>query len=250
LAHSLPDAPAPVNSLTGVGFIFDIDGTLYDSGRIHRRLFFAGPWDVRLLLADRRTRKALIGVDYGDADAYYREFFARLSRAAHKSESFIREWYFNAFLPRMCRVLKKHYRPRPGCIELLEALTHNGIKFAVYSDYPLVAERLRALSLNVESSDLLYGPEHFGAQKPAPRPFLAIAEAMGVTPRETLVIGDRDDTDGAGALNAGMCFFRLDDGRKRHFPMDPDRQPPGIPRGCGSWETIRAMLAARLRILN
>jgi HAD superfamily hydrolase (TIGR01549 family) len=198
-----------VNSLAGArGFIFDIDGTLYDSRYIHRRLFFARPLDLGLLLADRRTRKSLAGADYGQVEAYWREFFSRLSRTAHKSESFAREWYFSAFLPRMSRVLEKRYRPRPGCIALLEALAHRGIRFAVYSDYPQADDRLRALGLNMDDS-LIYGPEDFGAQKPAPRPFLSIAAAMGTAPGETVVVGDRDDTDGAGAAAAGMGFVRI-----------------------------------------
>jgi FMN phosphatase YigB (HAD superfamily) len=168
--------------------------------------------DVRILLADRKIRKSLKGVDYGDAETYYREFFSLFSRAAHKSESFLRSWYSGSFLPRMCRILKKRYRPRPGCIELLGVLTKSPLKFAIYSDYPLTVDRLRALGLNVDSS-LVYGPENFGAQKPAPRPFLAIAEAMGISPAETLVVGDREDTDGAGAAAAGMGFVKIKTGK-------------------------------------
>ncbi|GHV60716.1 hypothetical protein AGMMS49587_03000 [Spirochaetia bacterium] len=207
-----------VNLLTGVrGFIFDVDGTLYDSRRIHRRVFFARPLDVCLLLADRRARKSLIGADYGDAETYYREFFSLMSRAVRKSESFVRKWYFDAFMSRMCRILKERYRPRPGCIELLETLTRKGIKFTIYSDYPLAAARLRALGLNVEDSRI-YGPDIFGAQKPAARPFLSIAEDMGITPGEILVVGDRDDTDGAGAAAAGMGYIRIKTGKKQASP--------------------------------
>ncbi|AEF83819.1 hydrolase [Treponema primitia ZAS-2] len=106
-------------------------------------------------------------------------------------------------------MLKKYYCPRPGLSELFEKLTRKSRKFAVYSDYPLVAERLRALGLNTEDCGLLYGPENFGAQKPAARPFLSIAEAMGISPGEILVVGDREDTDGAGAAAAGMGFIRI-----------------------------------------
>jgi hypothetical protein len=96
----------------------------------------------------------------------------------------------------------------------------------------------------------LYGPESFGAQKPAPGPFRIIAGDLGVSPGETLVIGDREDTDGVGALAAGMSFFRLDDGRRRYFRLDPDRKPPKkkdrplqpIPMGYGSWQVICDML--------
>jgi HAD superfamily hydrolase (TIGR01549 family) len=220
LVNSPPNASAPVNSLSGArGFIFDIDGTLYDSRYIHRRLFFARPLDVGLLLADRKTRKSLTGADYREAEAYYREFFSRMALRIHKPASALHAWYFDAYMPRMYRVLKKYYRLRPGCVELFEELTRSPrtggpFKFAIYSDYPQTAERLQALGLSVDTG-LLFGPENFGAQKPAVRPFLSIAEALGVPPGEILVVGDREDADGAGAIAAGMDFIRIKTSKKR-----------------------------------
>ena len=183
--------------LPGVrAFIFDFDGTLYDSSGFALRLIARRPLEAFILLAERKTRASLAGCDYGEADAYYGEFFSLLARRLHKPASVLRSWYFDAYMPRMRRVLKKHFRPRPGCPELFEELARSKRTFAVYSDYPQPAGRLQALGLNVDTN-LLFGPENFGAQKPAARPFLAIAEALGVLPEEILVIGDREDADGA-----------------------------------------------------
>jgi FMN phosphatase YigB (HAD superfamily) len=124
---------------------------------------------------------------------------------------------------------------------------------AIYSDYPALKERLEALGLSCGPQVRLYGPENFGAQKPAPRPFKCIARDLGVLPEDTLVIGDRVDTDGFGAIQAGMRFFLLDDGLSRYFLLDPDRIPPEkevpsvllediLPRR-GSWNTIYTMLS-------
>jgi FMN phosphatase YigB (HAD superfamily) len=77
----------------------------------------------------------------------------------------------------------------------------------VYSDYPQTGDRLRAIGLDPPSR--VYGPEDFGAQKPAPRPFLSIAADLGAAPAAVLVAGDRDDTDGAGAAAAGMQYARI-----------------------------------------
>jgi FMN phosphatase YigB (HAD superfamily) len=158
----------------------------------------------------------------------------------------------------MVRVLKRHYTLRPGVRELFRFLEGGDragpAGIAIYSDYPCLRERLGALGFGPGPRVRLYGPESFGAQKPAPGPFRAIAGELGVSPGETLVIGDREDTDGAGALAAGMNFLRLDDGRRRYFRLDPDRRPPGKrdappprpgPAGCGSWRTICAMLETR-----
>jgi HAD superfamily hydrolase (TIGR01549 family) len=132
-----------------------------------------------------------------------------MSRAAGKPAEWLHTWYFESYIPLMCEVLKKHDHPRPGTAELFEFLTQEDYPFAVYSDYPRTAERLSALGLNPAAGGRLYGPEHFGAQKPAVRPFLSIAQDLGVPPEQVLVVGDREDTDGAGAKAAGMAYINI-----------------------------------------
>jgi FMN phosphatase YigB (HAD superfamily) len=246
--------------------IFDFDGTLYDYARLPLRIIRAAPWDLPRIWAERRTRKKLAGSDFGAAEAYYDEFFSQMAALCRCPAASARDWFFSRYIPRMIRVLKKYYRLRPGAAELFRLLDSGenpgfgkeprnlprGI--AVYSDYPCLRERMEALGLVPGERIRLYGPETFGAQKPAPGPFLRIARELGVSPAETLVIGDREDTDGAGALNAGMSFFRLDDGRRRYFRLDPDRAPPKkkdrsfppLPMGYGSWQVICDMLRACL----
>jgi FMN phosphatase YigB (HAD superfamily) len=65
------------------------------------------------------------------------------------------------------------------------------------------------MGLDPNSCGMICGPENFGAQKPAPRPFLKIAEALRRKPAETLVIGDKDNTDGEGAAAAGMMYIKI-----------------------------------------
>lgn len=211
-------------------FIFDFDGTLYDTRGLGRRLVLARPWEGSLILAERRTRKGLAGGDYGSAGAYYTEFFARMSRAAGKPAEWLQTWYFDRYIPLMCGVLKKHYRPRPGTAELFEFLRQRDFPIAVYSDYPRTAERLSSLGLDPAVGGRLYGPEHFGAQKPAVRPFVSIARDLGVPPKHILVVGDRDDTDGAGAAAAGMAYINI----KSHKKQDPSLS--------FSWEALIALL--------
>jgi hypothetical protein len=222
------------------------------------RLIGANLVDLFLIWSERRTRKAFAGLDYGSAEKYYEAYFNRLGRFSIRSAGAVKHWYFHHYMSLMCKVLKKHYHLRPGVEELLsclEACISPGGRLkgvAVYSDYPCLRERFRALGWEPGEKIKLYGPESFGAQKPAPGPFKRIAGELGVLPGETLVIGDREDTDGQGALDAGMCFFRLDDGRRRYYRMDPDRVPPAkkegfriesIQAGYGSWEAVCAMLS-------
>jgi FMN phosphatase YigB (HAD superfamily) len=189
-------------------FIFDLDGTLYDIRWFALRLVLASPREASVILAERRTRKGLSGCDYGSPDAYFTEFFSRMSLIAKKPANTLRAWYFNRYIPRMCGILRSNYRPRPGAAELFVALTQQAFPFAVYSDYPQAAERLSALGLD-PGRGKLYGPEHFGAQKPAARPFASIAADLKVPPDRTLVIGDKDGADGAGATAAGMGYIGI-----------------------------------------
>ena len=247
------------------GIIFDFDGTLFDNIRLPFYLIAANPLDIFRLWRERLIRKSFAGSDYSSPEEYYRAFFTTMGKSGLSSPEHLRQWYFGRYMPRMTRVLKKHYRLRPGVIELYRrldsshaasqgnlnsraspALPHDFPKLAVYSDYPFLQERLEALGLNCSSKVLLYGPECFGAQKPAVRPFLKIAEDFGVAPEEVLVIGDREETDGIGAFRAGMRFFCLETGRRRYFRLDPNRRPPDKekPRGpsllmhAGTWDEL------------
>ncbi|MDR1144057.1 MAG: HAD family hydrolase [Spirochaetaceae bacterium] len=209
-------------------FIFDFDGTLYDPKHFVRRLLFGGPPggrfsvpEIRLIGAERKTRKEFSGCDYGGAEPYYERFFAALERqvrgfplmtpALHEAGG-LRQWYFNRYMPRMTAVLGHYYSPRPGAAEFFQFLADGNIPRAVYSDYPQVRERLEAIGLDPGLCGLLFGPESFGAQKPAAAPFLSIAASLGREPGRTLVVGDKDSADGAGARAAGMMYLRITPG--------------------------------------
>jgi FMN phosphatase YigB (HAD superfamily) len=240
------------------GIIFDFDGTLFDNALIPFYLIAAWPPDMLRIWKERLTRKRFRGCDYSSPDDYYRAFFAALGKLCFRSPEHVRDWYFRRYMPRMTRMLKKHYRPRPGVQELFGLLgapnpQPHVPRAAVYSDYPILKERMDALGLNPGPRIPLYGPESFGAQKPAVRPFLRIAEELGAVPEQVLVIGDREDTDGLGALNAGMKFFYLETGRRRYYRLDPYRRAPaknkgpGIPSPqvyTGAWDELAEMLTA------
>ena len=233
------------------GIIFDFDGTLFDNVKIPIRLITAYPPDLFRLRNERLIRKQFTGSDYSTPDEFYKAFFKAMGKACLRSPEKMRSWYFNKYMPRMVRVLKKHYKPRPGVQSVLEnmsSLTGNR-KIAVYSDYPFLRQRMEALELNPGQDILLYGPESFGAQKPAVRPFLQIARDLGVKPEEVLVIGDREETDGFGAFRAGMRFFCLETGRRRYFMLDPNRRRldetpkgPSLVMYVGAWDDLVKLL--------
>ena len=252
------------------GIIFDFDGTLFDNSLIPFYLTLAYPPDLLRLWKERLVRKYFAGCDYTSPEEYYKAFFKVFGKVCLRSSKRISAWYFNRFMPRMVKVLKKHYRARPGAIELFRRFNDlaNGRtgdplppeasnfppgfpKVAVYSDYPSLKERMEALGIIPDPQVLLYGPESFGAQKPAARPFRRIAGDLGVVPEEMLVIGDREDTDGLGAFKAGMRFFCLETGHKRYFRLDPYRSPkmkigerkgPSLLMYAGTWDELIELL--------
>jgi beta-phosphoglucomutase-like phosphatase (HAD superfamily) len=104
---------------------------------------------------------------------------------------------------------------------------------------------MEAIGLDAGPEVPLYGPESFGAQKPATRPYLRIAGTLGLSPEEILVIGDREETDGLGAFKAGMRFFCLETGHKHYFRLDPYRryikekpQGPSLLMYTGTWNGL------------
>ena len=252
------------------GIIFDFDGTLFDNALLPFYLISAYPFDMLRLWNERLIRKRFAGMDFSSPEEYYRAFFYELGKACSRPSERMRHWYFNHYMPRMARVLKKHYLPRPGVRELFNrfnaharARSNNaaspGIepalpaipKIAIYSDYPYLKERLEALGIFYGPDVLLYSPESFGAQKPAVRPFIQIAGDIGAKPEEVLVIGDREETDGLGAFKAGMRFFCLETGRRHYFRLDPYRSPanekaephgPSLLMYAGAWEDLMKLL--------
>jgi len=233
------------------GIIFDFDGTLYDNVNFAFYLISANPFDVFRIHRERLVRSRFAGRDFLSQENYNRAFFWEMGKRSIKSPEKLKVWYFNKYMPRMIRVIKNHYKPRPGIPELLKQMESStcSVKGAVYSDYPVLEERMKALGLSISQKVPLYGPESFGAQKPAVRPFLQIAKNMGLKPEEVLVIGDREETDGLGAFNAGMHFFCLETGNKRYFRLDPNRRRPyGEPQGptmlmyAGKWEGLINLL--------
>ena len=247
---------APSRLLRGIkGIIFDFDGTLFDNAFIAFYLITAYPPDALRIWRERLVRKSFAGRDYSSAEDYYRIFFTAMGKICSRPPGRIRNWYFNRYMPRMIRVLEKHYRFRPGVQDLFKHFETDSMKVAIYSDYPFLRERLEALGLHTGLWIPLYGPESFGAQKPAVRPFLRIAEDLGVAPEEILVIGDREETDGLGAFGAGMRFFRLVTGRRYYYKLDPNRRRmkeephgPTLVMYAGAWDELLRQLTNKLEM--
>jgi HAD superfamily hydrolase (TIGR01549 family) len=190
--------------------VFDLDGTLYDSHRLPMHLILGDLRHALTLRAERRARHELAGRDFESPEALIETLFRDIAAQRKKLHpKQVERWYLERYMPLMVRVLRRHYQARPQVRELVTALRDRGVQVAVFSDYGTVADKLRAIRLEPELFDQVFDALALGGLKPSARTFRRVAEALQVAPSEILMVGDRLDTDGAGAQATGMQFVHL-----------------------------------------
>lgn len=187
---------------------FDLDGTLYDLERTRWRMLLATFPFWRTLRVGRRVREELRGRIFVDGAALLQQeaqsAAARLGRDLTSTKALLHE----LFDTRLVKVLRAT-GPRAGTRLLLQRLIDEGLHIAVISDRGSIAEKLGALGLGDLPWSALVSADDEGVLKPAPVLFERCAQRMGVDVSELLHVGDRDDTDGAGARSAGAAVVIL-----------------------------------------
>jgi HAD superfamily hydrolase (TIGR01549 family) len=121
------------------------------------------------------------------------------------------------------------FQLRPEIDGLLRRLNDRGLKLGIVANQPQAAcERLARAGI----SDLFayQGLSGFtGLSKPDPRAFRAAAEALGMTPPDCVMVGDRIDNDIAPAKALGMAAILLRSGRhRRQKPRSPAEEPDAV----------------------
>ncbi len=201
----------PLDNISCV--VFDLDGTLYNKRLLPLRMVLADWRHLGLLRAERSARKQLAGKYFGSADALYNALFGLMAQQTGKPVETVRTWYNQTYMPTMVRVLKKHYPLTPFASETITSLQKKGIRIAIFSDYGFVQDKLEAIGffeLYIINSTLYINeaPE-MGGLKPCKEAFQNLLRTLHVNPENALMIGDRDDTDGAGARSVGMPFYQI-----------------------------------------
>lgn len=191
------------------GVVFDLDGTLYDNKRLPLHLILADPRHMFILQAERKARKSIKGRDLVTQEAVYDSLFSLIAAANGCTREHAADWYHNRYMPLQAAVLSLHYVPRPLVRELFEAIRAQGKKVVIFSDYGSCAEKLEALGIEPAWVDHVFDAPSFGGLKPCREAFTRMLEAAGLIASETLMVGDRDDTDGEGARRVGMQFFNV-----------------------------------------
>jgi FMN phosphatase YigB (HAD superfamily) len=198
--------------------LFDLDGTLYDMRLLAPLLGLASFRDLGRLAAFFAARVSKAGLDFGSREALLDALALDASlRLSGEDPETLRRWYDECLYGRFVAVLRTFFRARP-CVRRFLAERGRSAREAgrvsrpllgVLSDYGHVDDRIHAIGLDPLQFDLRLSNEDEGALKPAPRPYLRAAELFGVECGKVLVVGDRDDLDGAGAAAAGMAFVRV-----------------------------------------
>lgn len=188
--------------------VFDVDGTLYDQRRLRllmlRDMALAclarphGTFFVRILSEFRRYREAL--AEEGGAGIAVRQYEVparRLGVSPVEIERVVEDW--------MCRRPLAHlgrcrYR---GVAELFDGLRRSGRTIAVFSDLA-AGDKLAAMGLTADIVVSAVDP-NIDRLKPDPAGLLHILDKTNTRPERCLMIGDRDERDGAAARGAGVA---------------------------------------------
>ncbi|NIM61816.1 MAG: HAD-IA family hydrolase [Acidobacteria bacterium] len=227
--------------------VLDVDGTLYRQAPVRRQmaLRLAGACVTQPLRAQRAVRA--IRAFRSNLETIRRELPAdadhpaqQLRRTVEQTglpedlvRSLIEEWMFERPL-----TLIGGY-PRKGLHRFLGQALKNGIRLGVFSEYPSDG-KLESLGVRDPFSVVVSSCDpQVRRFKPDPTGFLHVARQLGAAAETTLVIGDRDDADGAGARAAGMAYLEIGGSRFPTFDRlsshlfesaSPDPRSAGPPR--------------------
>ncbi len=193
--------------------VFDLDNTLTDFMKMKEAAINAaidGMIDAgfRLPRADLRAR----------VDAIYKEQGLEFQRVF--DELLQRE--FGEIDPKILAAGIVAYRRAreselvlyPHAQLVLLELIRRGIKLGVVSDAPRLQVWMRLCALGLQHAfDAVVTFDDTGERKPAPAPFRAVLEKLGVQPTESMMIGDWAERDVVGGKSLGMTtvFARYGD---------------------------------------
>lgn len=193
-------------------WLVDLDGTLYRptpvklAMAVELLLFGAGAIKTlrRFRHAHEELREAQAAAALSSVDSPFERQLehaaAALGRPRDEVERVVQQWMFERPLKWVAR------SRRDDLLDALESYRARGGSTALVSDYP-ASGKLQALGA-VKLFDVVISSGEPGGPsklKPDPEGYLRAASALGVEPSRCLVIGDRDDADGAAARAAGMA---------------------------------------------
>jgi HAD superfamily hydrolase (TIGR01549 family) len=190
-------------------WLVDLDGTLYSPRPLKvlmgMELLLMGAWHLPKIRAFRKEHELLREEQIDCQGDPFGMQVSRAARALHcepvELDRLVRHWMVH----RPCRWLG-FFRKRALLAEISVHRANGGL-CALVSDYP-ARQKLAALGAEDLFQVVVANGEPGGPTqlKPNPAGYLEAAKRLGVNPADCLVIGDREDADGAAARKAGMDF--------------------------------------------
>ena len=184
--------------------IFDLDGLLADTERLHCRAYQLALAEINVELNESEYAEHWIRHGKGIVDWVESHGLCFDSHALRQRKS---EHYLT--------LLETSLRPMAGALELLDALNGNlriGLASSSYRD--AVDGVLSGLKIAHYFETIVSGLD-VARVKPAPDIFLKTAENLGVAPSQCLVLEDAEKGVIA-AHAAGMCCIAVPSGLTRH----------------------------------
>jgi FMN phosphatase YigB (HAD superfamily) len=196
-------------------WLIDLDGTLYTARWV--KLAMAAElaifgWSalgtLRRFRHEHEALRAELIAGNRLAESHANPFSAQvartasaLSRSPEAVELVVRDW----MLVRPQKWIRRF--PRSRLLAELAEFRAQGGRSALVSDYP-AQHKIQALAAeHLFDVIVASGEEHSPRNlKPDPEGYLRAARLLGVEPARCLVIGDREDADGAAARAANMEF--------------------------------------------
>lgn len=180
---------------------WDVDGTLYSTSRLTTRFWLAvlsaslggnanAAWRAAATMRRFRKRMEQVRADGGRLETDDASIEERVALE-------------QAWLSPEIAALGA----RPGVAAALRAFRARFESQVVLSDFE-PEHKLASLGL-LDCFDAIYSGERLGYLKPSPEPFRRVLRDLDLQPESLLHIGDRPETDGAGAAAAGCRVLVL-----------------------------------------
>ena len=217
--------------------LFDLDGTLlpmdqeefvkYYFGLLARKLAPHG-YDSQLLIQGIwKGTGAMVKNDGSitNEDAFWNCFESVMGRSARQDEPIFRHFYENEFC-----AAKAACGFNPNAAEAIKAIKEKGFRVALATNpiFPAIAteNRTRWAGLDVTDFEYFTAYENSRHCKPNPAYYQDVCDAMGVDPRECVMVGN-DAIEDTAAEKLGIRVFLLTDCLINKDNRDISQYPQG-----------------------
>ena len=185
---------------------FDIDGTLYPSFSLYRRLVFYVIKKLRFYVHFKKVRSVMHRTaplpSFGFYEYQGRLLAHELGCSVEEARASIKGIVYDGLKPYF-----KHVKPFKDVERSFKSFKEAGYRLAILSDFP--PDQKGEMWGLIPYCDFVMGSEEIGALKPSKYPFGVLAMTLGVKPEEVLYVGNSTKYDVLGAQNAGMMSAQI-----------------------------------------